>query len=212
MRYSVLISIIAAMLSSTSPADAMTIAVSKTDKGAVQVKGVGAAPPALLTWQGHSGAQVTSKDGFRFATSLLRPRAFSRGPELSGPADRDLRLARRATDSADAECDEECQRLACISVCQQALGDAQTKCRGESGSDRASRCLASVERDNEECSDKCEGTTSRPCLGDCRRQYEQAVTLCRSGSRELSPCINGALVELQSCTAECSSEPTKKRR
>lgn len=127
------------------------------------------------------------------------------------PVERDQRIARRATEPSDGSCTGECARLACIAECQQALGDAQTKCRAESGSDRAARCLATVERDNEECSDKCEGTSGRPCLGDCRRAYEQAVTRCRSGPRELSPCLDGALTELQSCTADCSSKPSKKR-
>ncbi len=56
---------------SASSANALTISVAKIDRGAVQLKGRGAAPLALLTWEGQPVAQATKTGGFRFATSVL---------------------------------------------------------------------------------------------------------------------------------------------
>lgn len=50
---------------------ALTISSAKIDKGAVQVKGKGAASLALLTWEGQSVAQASARGTFRFATPIL---------------------------------------------------------------------------------------------------------------------------------------------
>lgn len=52
-------------------ASALTITGAKIDKGAVQVKGKGAVPLALLTWDGQSVAQASARGTFRFATLIL---------------------------------------------------------------------------------------------------------------------------------------------
>lgn len=55
----------------TSSVHALTISVAKIDKGAVQVKGKGAASLALLQWEGQPIAQATKSGSFRFATTVL---------------------------------------------------------------------------------------------------------------------------------------------
>jgi hypothetical protein len=49
----------------TAPAHGITISVAKIDKGAVQVKGKGAAPLALISWEGQVVAQATTSGKFR---------------------------------------------------------------------------------------------------------------------------------------------------
>lgn len=56
---------------SAGAAHAITITSAKVDKGAVQVKGKGAASLALLSWEGQSVAQASKSGAFRFASPVL---------------------------------------------------------------------------------------------------------------------------------------------
>ena len=63
--------LLVAFLLVPAASNAITITVAKIDKGAVQVKGKGAASLALLQWEGQPVAQATKSGAFRFATPLL---------------------------------------------------------------------------------------------------------------------------------------------
>ncbi|MEW5918036.1 MAG: hypothetical protein AB1762_16655 [Gemmatimonadota bacterium] len=52
-------------------ANAITIAVAKIAKGAVQIRGSKAAPFALIRWEGEFVAQANATGRFPFATSVL---------------------------------------------------------------------------------------------------------------------------------------------
>lgn len=52
-------------------AHAITVTGAKIDKGAVQVKGKGAAPNATITWEGQGVGQASRGGGFKFSTTIL---------------------------------------------------------------------------------------------------------------------------------------------
>jgi hypothetical protein len=64
-----LAAVVLAICAFARPAAALTVTAAAVEKGAVQVKGKGAAPSASITWDGKAVATASKSGAFRFATT-----------------------------------------------------------------------------------------------------------------------------------------------
>lgn len=67
----VVAAIVALLLTTATPARALTITGARIDKGSVQVKGKGATPLAPLTWEGAAVGVASKSGAFKFSSTLL---------------------------------------------------------------------------------------------------------------------------------------------